>query len=180
MPEPYLALLRGINVGGKNKILMKDLSAMFVEAGCKNVRTFIQSGNVLFDASAKLSARVPGLIAGHIADSLGFQTPVVVRSMAALEDAVANNPFLKLGAAEDSLHVMFLAANPDPSKVLTLDPNRSPGDEYILRGGEIYLRLPNGVADSKLTNAYFDSKLSTTSTGRNWRTVTKLLELMRG
>jgi uncharacterized protein (DUF1697 family) len=179
MPAPYLALLRGINVGGKNKIQMKDLSAMFVAAGCKNVRTFIQSGNVIFDAPAKLTAKVPCLIAAQIADSLGYKAPVVMRSMAELEDAVSSNVFLKMGAAEDSLFLMFLATLPDPSKVMALDPNRSPGDEYVVRGREIYLRLPKGVADSKLTNAYFDSKLSTTSTGRNWRTVTKLLELMR-
>jgi uncharacterized protein (DUF1697 family) len=180
MPGPYLALLRGINVGGKNKILMPDLSAMFVDAGCKNVRTFIQSGNVIFDSSAKLSAQVPALIAARIAETLGYKTPVVLRSRAELEDAFSGNPFLKLGAAEDSLFLMFLASVPDPSKVAALDPNRSPGDEYIVRGRDVYLRLPNSVADSKLTNAYFDSKLSTTSTSRNWRTVTKLRELMRG
>ena len=98
-----------------------------------------------------------------------------------LEDAVTSNPFLKAGAAaRSSLHVMFLADVPEPSKVAALDPNRSPGDEYVVRGREIYLRLPNGVADTKLTNAYFDSKLARSSTGRNWRTVTKLLELMKG
>jgi len=179
MPETYLALLRGINVGGKNKIPMKDLSAMFLEAGCKNVRTFIQSGNVIFNSSAKFSARIPGLIAARIADSLGYKTPVVLRSTAELEDAVCSNPFLKVGAAEDSLHVLFLADIPDPSKVLGLDPQRSPPDEYIVRRREVYLRLSNGAADTKLTNAYFDSRLATICTGRNWRTVTKLLELMK-
>jgi uncharacterized protein (DUF1697 family) len=179
MPEPYLALLRGINVGGKNKIRMQDLSAMFVDAGCKHVRTFIQSGNVIFESSVKLSTRVPGLVAARIEESLGYKTPLVLRSLAELEAAVSSNPFSKMGASEDSLHLLFLANVPDPSKVMALDPNRSPGDEYILRGRDVYLRLTNGVADSKLTNAYFDSKLSTTSTGRNWRTVTKLLELMR-
>ncbi len=180
MPETYLALLRGINVGGKNKIPMNDLSSMFLEAGCKNVRTFIQSGNVIFNSSAKVSARIPGLIAARITDSLGYKTPVVLRSTAELEDAVSSNPFLKAGAAEDSLHVFFLADHPEPSRVLALDPHRSPPDEYIVRGREVYLRLSNGVADTKLTNAYFDSKLATICTGRNWRTVTKLLELMGG
>jgi uncharacterized protein (DUF1697 family) len=179
MPETYVALLRGINVGGKNKIRMTDLSAFFLEAGCKNVRTFIQSGNVIFNTSAKFSARVPALIAARITDSLGYNTPVVLRSMAELEDAVSNNPFLKAGALEDSLHVLFLADLPSTSKIEALDPDRSPGDEYIVRGRDVYLRLPNGVADSKLTNAYFDSKLGTKSTGRNWRTVIKLLELMK-
>jgi uncharacterized protein (DUF1697 family) len=180
MPESYLALLRGINVGGKNKILMKDLSAMFVDAGCKKVRTFIQSGNVIFDAPAKLSTRVPNLIAAQIAASLGYKTPVIVRSLPELADAISSNPFLSAGAPEDALHLLFLADEPDPARVLALDPNRSPADEYIVRGRDVYLRLRNSAADTKLTNAYFDSKLATISTGRNWRTVTKLLELMKG
>ncbi len=179
MPGPYLGLLRGINVGGKNKILMTDLSAMFVTAGCKNVRTFIQSGNVVFDVSAKVSAQVPRLVAEQITNRLGYKTPVVLRSLAELEDAVSNNPFLKLGSDLESLHLVFLAALPEASSIAALDPKRSPGDEYVVRGRDIYLRLANGVADSRLTNAYFDSKLSTISTGRNWRTVTKLLEMMK-
>jgi uncharacterized protein (DUF1697 family) len=180
MSTTYLALLRGINVGGKNKILMRDLSAIFVEAGCKDVRTFIQSGNVIFSSSARASARIPGLIAAQITDSFGYKTPVVLRSTVELEDAVSNNPFLKAGSPLESLHVLFLADLPAPSKIEALDPHRSPGDEYIVRGRQIYLRLPNGAADTKLTNAYFDARLATTSTGRNWRTVTKLLELMKG
>jgi uncharacterized protein (DUF1697 family) len=179
MPESYLALMRGINVGGKNKILMKDLSAMFLEAGCKNVRTFIQSGNVIFDSPAKLASRVPGLIAARITDTYGYKTPVVMRSTSELADAVSSNPFPSAGAVENALHLLFLADLPEPSKVAALDPNRSPPDEYIVRGRDIYLRLSNSAADTKLTNAYFDSKLATVSTGRNWRTVTKLLELMR-
>jgi uncharacterized protein (DUF1697 family) len=179
MPGPYLALLRGINVGGKNKIVMTDLSAMFVKAGCKNVRTFIQSGNVIFDASAKVSAQVPRLVAEQITNTFGYTTPVVLRSLVELEDAVSSNPFLKPGSDLALLHLVFLAAFPEASKVAALDPQRSPGDGYIVRGREIYLWLPNGVADSKLTNAYFDSKLSTVSTGRNWRTVTKLLAMMK-
>jgi uncharacterized protein (DUF1697 family) len=76
------------------------------------------------------------------------------------------------------LHVAFLAATPGPSKIAALDPNRSPPDEFAVHGREIYLRLPNGVARTKLTNAHFDSKLGTTSTLRNWRTVVKLVDLI--
>ena len=179
MPETYLALLRGINVGGKNKIKMTDLNAMFVEAGCSNVRTFIQSGNVIFNSTAKVRAQVPRLITEKIAASLGHKTPVIVRSLQELADAVAANPFIPAGAALDSLFVMFLADLPAPAKVDVLDPNRSPGDEFIVRGREIYLKLTTGAADTKLTNAYFDSKLSTICTSRNWRTVNTLLELMK-
>ena len=180
MPGPYLALLRGINVGGKNKILMAHLSEMFASAGCKNVRTFIQSGNVIFECSAKASVQVPRLVAEQIANRLGYNTPVVLRSLVELEEAVSSNPFLKPDSDLGLLHLVFLAALPEPSKVAALDPQRSPGDEYVVRGREIYLSLPNGAGESKLTNAYFDSKLSTISTGRNWRTVTKLLEMMKG
>jgi uncharacterized protein (DUF1697 family) len=179
MPATHLALLRGINVGGKNKILMTHLSAMFTEAGCKNVRTFIQSGNVIFDCSAKVAAQVPRLVAEQITHKLGYKTPVVLRSLAEYEDAVSSSPFIKAGVVLESLHVLFLAGVPEASMVAALDPHRSPGDEFIVRGREIYLRLTTSAADTKLTNAYFDSKLATISTGRNWRTVTKLLELMK-
>jgi uncharacterized protein (DUF1697 family) len=93
---------------------------------------------------------------------------------------VANNPFLAAGAADETLHVLFLADPPSPRRVADLDPDRSPPDAFVVLGQEVYLRLPHGAARTKLTNAYFDARLATTSTGRNWRTVTKLLALMEG
>jgi len=178
MPTTYLALLRGINVGGKNKLPMKDLTGMFVEARCAGVRTYIQSGNVIFQAAPGVAPKIPDRIAAQIAKQFGYRTPLVLRTRDELREVLRNNPFLEAGAAEETLHVMFLADLPGSSAVAGLDPARSPGDEFVVRGREIYLRFPHGAADSKLTNAYFDSKLATTSTVRNWRTVTKLLELM--
>jgi uncharacterized protein (DUF1697 family) len=180
MSAMYVAFLRGINVGGKNKLPMKDLVEMFVTAGAEDVRSYIQSGNVLFRASPAIAARLCSQIAAQIATSFGYRTPVILRTAEQLRDAISNNPFLKAGAAEETLHVMFLADVPSPTSVENLDPDRSPPDRFIVSGREVYLQLPNGVANSKLTNNYFDSKLATTSTGRNWRTVTKLLELMGG
>jgi uncharacterized protein (DUF1697 family) len=177
--ETYLALLRGINVGGKNKLPMKDLIRMFAAAGCDDVRTYIQSGNVLFEAPSKLAAQLPTTIAARMADQFGYRTPVVLRTATELAGVVAGNPFLERGVDEDVLHVLFLASPPAPDLVDTLDPGRSPPDAFIVKGREVYLKLPNGVARSKLTNAYFDARLATTSTGRNWRTVTTLLELMK-
>jgi uncharacterized protein (DUF1697 family) len=177
MPATYVALLRGINVGGKNKLPMKDLVEMFVEAGCVNVRSYIQSGNVVFRASAGVPSRLPDHITAQIAKSFGIRTPVLLRTAQQLGDVIVNNPFLKAGAAEATLHVLFLAHLPSPRLVEDLDPDRSSPDAFIVRGQDVYLWLPNGVAGTKLTNNYFDSKLSTTSTGRNWRTVTKLFEL---
>jgi uncharacterized protein (DUF1697 family) len=176
----HLALLRGINVGGKNKLPMKDLVEMFVAAGCADLRTYIQSGNIIFTADPRLSAQLCDLITKQIATRFGYRTPVVLRTAKQLRDVFLNNPFLEAGEAEETLHVLFLGDLPTPDRVAGLDPDRSPPDTFIVRGQEVYLRLPNGVAKSKLINAYFDSKLSTTSTGRNWRAVTKLHKLMEG
>jgi uncharacterized protein (DUF1697 family) len=174
----YLALLRGVNVGGKNKLPMKDLAAMFATAGCSDVQTFIQSGNVIFKATPRISAQIPISIAAQIAEAFGYKTPVMLRTTAELASVVLNNPFLKAGIAEDTLHVLFLADLPSPQGVESLDPRRSPPDEFVVRGKEVYVNCPQGVGKSKLTNAYFDSKLATICTGRNWRTVTTLLKLM--
>jgi uncharacterized protein (DUF1697 family) len=179
MPVTHVALLRGINVGGKNKLPMKDLAAMFVEAGCGEVRTYIQSGNVIFSAAPALSARLPNLISAQIAKRFGYKIPVVLRTSEKLGKVIRSNPFLNTGVAEEELNVLFLADMPASRNVEDLDPDRSPPDSFQVRGQEVYLRLPNGAARTKLTNQYFDSKLATTSTGRNWRTVTKLFELMK-
>jgi uncharacterized protein (DUF1697 family) len=180
MPETYVALLRGINVGGKNKLPMKDLSAMFVEAKCADVRPFIQSGNIIFCASGGVATKLPRLIAAQIAKRFGYAIPVILRTAKQMDAVLRGNPFLEAGAPEAELHVAFLADIPSKTRVQDLDADRSPPDTFEVRGQEIYLRLPNGAARSKLTNAYFDSKLATTSTIRNWRTVTKLFELMGG
>ena len=173
----YVALLRGVNLAGKNRLAMTDLAAMFSASGCTDVLTYIQSGNVVFRASEACAARVPAAVANAIADRLGFRAPVVMRTAGELRAASRGNPFLKAGAAEDELHVMFLADRPSAAAVATLDPKRSPPDEFVVRGRDVYLRCPNGMGRSKLSNQYFDSKLETTSTIRNWRTVLKLVEL---
>jgi uncharacterized protein (DUF1697 family) len=175
-----VALLRGVNLGSKNRMLMVDLSRMFVEAGCTDVRTYIQSGNVIFTASQSKLEKLPALIAKKIADRFGFKIPVVLRTVEQLGETIQNNPFLKAGAAEDTLHVYFLAGLPDARNINSLDPKRSSPDAFCVRGRDVYLQMPNGMARTKLTNAYFDSKLATISTARNWRTVLKLFELMLG
>jgi uncharacterized protein (DUF1697 family) len=157
----FVALLRGINVGGKNKLPMKDLVAMFERAGCVTARHYIQSGNVVFEAPPALAAKIPTL----------------VRSAKELRAAAAGNPFLAAAADPDALHVMFLADAPSKTAIAALDPQRSPPDAFAVEGREIYLSCPNGVARTKLSNAWFDAKLATTSTGRNWRTVLTLVSM---
>jgi uncharacterized protein (DUF1697 family) len=179
MSTTYLALLRGINLGPKNKILMPDLVELFTKAGCKDVRTYIQSGNVIFEATRELSTRLPELISKEIQRRFGHKVPVMLRTTGEMREVVRTNPFLKEGAAEDILHVMFLTDLPKPGAAKSLDPDRSPPNRFMVRGKEIYLLFPAGFARTKLTSSYFDSKLGTIGTVRSWRTVTKLLELMK-
>jgi uncharacterized protein (DUF1697 family) len=176
----YVALMRGINVGGKNMLPMKDLAAMFVAEGCTAVSTYIQSGNVLFSATPKVLVGLSGKITGRIAKKFGYQIPVVIRSADELARAIRTHPFLKNGADEKMVHLAFLSDVPSVEAIAGLDANRSPGDSFHVQDREIYLHLPNGAGKTKLTNAYFDSKLKTISTMRNWATVLKILAMMEG
>jgi len=173
----FVALLRGINVGGKNKLPMKDLVLMFERAGCASTRHYIQSGNVVFEAPRALAARIPAVVQAAIEKELGLRVPVLVRAAKELHAVAAGNPFLAAGADPDALHVMFLADAPSKAAIAALDPDRSPPDAFAVEGREIYLSCPKGVGNTKLTNAWFDAKLTTTSTGRNWRTVVKLVSM---
>jgi uncharacterized protein (DUF1697 family) len=175
----HVALLRAINVSGRNKLPMKDLAAMFVGAGCSDVVTYIQSGNVVFRAPATVLKKLPQTISQCIADDFGHKVPVVIRSHEQIAAVVRGNPFLKAGEPEKTLHLVFLADLPSAEAVAKLDPQRSPPDRFIVAGQDIYLHLPNGAGQSKLTNAWMDSKLSTVSTARNWNTVLKLYEMTK-
>lgn len=175
--DVHVALLRGINVGGKNRLSMDDLVGVFVEEGCRDVRTYIQSGNVVFRAAPALVDRLALRVTERVRRRLGLRVPVVLRTARELAHVARGNPFLTADADTDALHVMFLADAPKKAAVAGLDAKRSPPDEFAVICREIYLRCPRGVARTKLTNAYFDARLATTSTMRNWRTVLKLVEL---
>lgn len=178
-PQRYVAFLRGINVGGKHLLPMKDLSEIFGSVGCKEVRTFIQSGNVLFSAAPTAESWLTNQIMTAIQKKFGFNAPVVLRTLPELEEAVAANPYLPQVADTKALHVYFLQTAPAQEAIAALDPNRSAPDTFAARNREVYLYLPNGMARTKLTNAWFDGKLKTVSTARNWQTTLKLLELLK-
>lgn len=167
----FVALLRGINVGGKRMLPMKDLTALFTKAGAKDVRTYIQSGNVVFDAKA--APPVIERVRGAIETQFGFDVPMVVRSAEALQAVVASSPFDDV----EHVYVVFLADPPSPAQVKALDPNRSAPDRFVVRGSDVFLHLPNGVARTKLSNAWFDAQLKTVSTVRNWKTVLELARM---
>jgi uncharacterized protein (DUF1697 family) len=178
MPSIHIALLRGINVGGKNRLPMKRLTEIFTEAGAHDVRTYIQSGNVVYRPAERSAEEITQDVTQRVEQEFGIRTPIVVRSGAQIGEVLQSNPFS--ASPEEHLHVIFLAHAPSPDRISLLDPHRSPPEEYIVSGSEIYLRAPNGVGQSKLTNAYLDSKLATISTSRNWRTVTILAEMAAG
>ena len=169
-----VALLRGINLGAR-QIPMKKLAEMFAEAGCRDVKTYIQSGNVIFKAANP--SRAIAQIGKALAARFRFDVPIVTRNAAELRDVTESNPFLRAGKDAAKLYVVFMADQPEKSRVAALDPARSPPDEFTVRGREIYLYCPNGLGRTKLSNQYFDTKLATTSTVRNWRTVQKLLDM---
>ena len=175
--QRYVALLRGVNVGGKNKLPMADLRDAFTAAGCTGVRTYIQSGNVAFEAAPTLAGRVPELVTRAISRRFGISTAVVVRSGGELQQVATSNPFDTSGDPR-FLQVAFLEDTPGAEAVARLDPERSPPDVFAVRGRNVYLHYPNGTARSKLTNEYLARQLQTASTMRNWRTVLALLKMV--
>ena len=158
---------------------MKELAAMLEDAGCTDVRTYIQSGNVVYRAAPALARRVQGVLEKQIAGRYGFECPVVTRTRADIDDIVEGNPFPEATAEPKTVHVGFLRDRPGKAQVAALDPDRSPPDAFVVKGREIYVHYPKGSARSKLTPQYFDSRLETTSTFRNWRTVLMLQEMLR-
>jgi uncharacterized protein (DUF1697 family) len=180
-----VALLRGLNVGGKNKLPMAELKAVFVDLGATDVDTYIQSGNVWFTLALAAAPALASAVSTTLAERCGVRTPVVIRSAADFAAVARAHPFAARAAnlpdKPETLHVVFLAGAPAPDRAALLDPARSPPDEFELCGREIFLFAPNGLARSRLTNDYFDRTLGTVSTLRNWRTVQALAErLTRG
>ena len=174
MAAKKVALLRGINLGARNKIAMGDLRELFAGLGAEDVQTHVQSGNVIYGGPVDA-----GAIEARIKRDLGLEIVVVIRTAAELARVVDRNPFAKKARDPKQLHVTFLAAKPAAGRVEGLDPDRSPGDEFAVTAREVYLYTPNGYGLSKLSNAYFEKKLGVAGTSRNWNTVTTLAKLAR-
>ncbi len=172
----FVALLRGVNVGGANRLTMAALQTAFAEAGGGGVETLLQSGNVVFDAPADAGAAVAARARASIASAHDIDAPIVLRDAESWLGLVAGNPFLAAGADPDVLHAACLSAAPSASRGSSLTV--SPPDAFVVVGADVYLRLPNGLARSKLTNAWLDARLGIVSTMRNWRTVTKLAAMV--
>lgn len=171
----YAALLRGINVGGHNKVPMAGLRAVATDCGFGDVATYIQSGNVVFTARPG-AKKVAAALHDAILAEIGVDTRVVVRTGAQMHSIVERNPFLARGVDAKLLHVAFMYEESTPT-LDAVDPQVYAPDEIAVDGSEAYVCVPNGLGRSKLANETILRKLGILGTTRNWRTVTKLAEM---
>jgi len=172
-----VAMLRGVNVGARNKLNMGDLEALFVALGHTSVVTYIQSGNVVFHSRSARTASVVQGIEERLERDLGLQVAVLLRTKDELGDVARSNPFLRTAADPARLHVTFLAEIPDAALVRTVEAVDSAPDELRVQGRNVFLHCPTGYGTTKLNNGFLERKLRATATTRNWNTVTKLVEL---
>ncbi len=181
----YIALLRGINVGGNTMIKMEDLRRMFEDLGFDNVVSYINSGNLAFDVGvssaqvskgssttleSKLSEKIESVVEQH----LGKRVQVMVRKQKDLEQVVSNNPFDGQFESHKEMHALFLKEPMTDEQVSGLASMAPENERFAVVGREIYCHLPMGVAESVLGRGQFEKKLKVSVTARNWRTVEKL------
>jgi uncharacterized protein (DUF1697 family) len=173
----FVALLRGINVGKHRRVAMADLRAVLAEAGYIDVTTYLQSGNVIFATRERSPDTVARSIEETLRTGLDLDIDVIVRRASDLSKVAKSNPFLGRGADPATLHVGFLKKKPAAAAGRALTSTDFGDDELVLRGAELYLRYPGGYGRSKMTGAVFERVLRTPVTVRNWKVVTKLVEL---
>lgn len=179
MPR-YVALLRGINVGGNKKVPMARLRELMEGLGYGGVATLLQSGNAVFTSKEKSPAKVVKQLEAAIAGEFGFEVSIVLRTRDELAAAIEANPLPGAEDAPSQFLVTFLSGVPEPKRLQAIEPAAYLPDEFRVVGREIYARFPNGIRDSKLATVLGGAKLGVTPTARNWSTVTKLLELADG
>jgi uncharacterized protein (DUF1697 family) len=172
----WVGLLRAVNVGGHRKVPMVDLRRVVAELPATEVRTYVQSGNVVFDSTHRREAGVVAALEAALAAGFGFPVDVVARSAIDLASVLTANPLLADDRDPARLHVTFLPRPPAPGAVLP-GVQRVGADEYVLVGRELYLYTPDGIGRSKLVTMLSDRRLGVAGTVRNWRTVTTLASM---
>lgn len=175
----YISILRGINVGGKRKILMADLKELYKSLGFENVITYIQSGNVIFTSKMKdHNIAFAKKIKDAIFEKYGFDVPVIIRSVEELKNILQINPFLKKeGVQVENLCLTFLSEVPTDANLAIINTYDYSPDLFQIIGNNTFIFIQGKYHQSKLTNNFFEKKLKVSATTRNWKTVNKLLEL---
>ena len=174
--KTYIALLRGINIGGHNKLPMNELVAVLESLGLQNVRTYIQSGNAVFQSKASDSAKLAKMIGAEIRKRRGFESKVLLLDAAKLDKAIKANPFPEAEAEGNTLHFIFLAAVPPDPDLAGIKKIRTASERCQLNGDVFYLHAPDGAGRSKLAS-HMERLLGVQTTGRNWNTVRKLMAM---
>jgi uncharacterized protein (DUF1697 family) len=177
--QTFISILRGINVSGQKKILMADLKALYESLHFKKVDTYIQSGYVVFKSDSKLSdVQLAQKIEKAITAKYNFEVPVIIRSIEEWKKAISQNSFLKEKNIDlKKLHITFLSEVPSKENVERIKSNDFLPDQFIIKEKEIYLHIPESYGETKLSNNFFEKKLKTKATTRNWNTVNKLFEM---
>ena len=176
--QTYIALLRGINVSGQKKIKMADLRAQMEAIGFHNVRTYIQSGNILFELEETDYRELEQRIHQKIIEEYGFTVPVMVKTPAEFQAVVDHNPFPEdKGFDLKRLYVTFLDEEPDPERVATVREVDYSPEQFEIIGKDLYFYSPSGYGRAKMNNNFFEKKLKVAATTRNWRTVNVLLSM---
>ncbi len=178
--KKYIALLRGINIGGRNKILMKDLKDLFIDLGYQNVITYIQSGNVIFESDVTTSTIDLSIaIKKGIQKAFDLDIPTLVITKNELTHAANNNPFYTSEIDITKLHVTFLKQKPNTTLVSEINSKTYKTDDiFEIKEKFVFLHCEKKYSQSKYSNAFFEKQLHVDATTRNWRTVSKLLELV--
>ena len=174
----YIAILRGINVGGKRMIKMQLLKELFGKLSYQNISTYIQSGNVVFQTNKTSVAKIELQIIKAITETFGFDVPVIVMEYETLNKIINENKFLKDKSKNtDFLHVTFLADAPLKENEAKINSKDYLPDEFFIIDKAVYLYCPNSYSNSKLTNGFFETKLKVNATTRNWKTTLALNEM---
>ena len=175
----FVSLFRGINVGGHHQIRMSELKELHEALSLKDVFTFIQSGNVVFNSDDTDVARLQRQIEDGFEKKFGFHVEVIVRTAAELRDIIDKNPFQSQQSKESKwVVVMFLAVHPDDTAQEDLLKTYVGPEELFIIGKELYIYYPNGIGRSKLSHSLIEKKLKTFGTARNWNTVLQLQKLI--
>ena len=171
----YISILRGINVSGQKKIIMTDLVKLYEDLGFTDVKTYIQSGNVVFNSTKKVSnSMLVKQIETKINEIYGFLVPVIIRTVDDLSKIIASNPYKN--ETSENLYITFLSNLPNSNHLENLTELNYLLDEFIVIEKEIYLNV-SSYGTTKLSNSFFENKLKVTATTRNWNTVNKLLAI---
>ena len=176
----YISMLRGINVGGQRKIKMEDLISLYESLGFKYVKTYVQSGNVIFASPQEDPRELSKSIEAKIKQGFNFDVAVLLRTMAELHRIINDNPFLEeKGMETDKLYLTFLSGAPTGLGVGKVNEKNGGSDKFIVSNREIYLYLPHFYAKTKFSNDFFERKLCVAATTRNWKTVNALLDIAK-